>query len=174
MRRRLNIRSFLSFLSIIGKHEDEFKNLYNYGNELMKAMPCTTVKIQTEPAENGVDGRRFKRFYVCLGPLKAGFLSGCRPLLGLDGCHLKGPYHGILLTAVATDPNEGMYPVAWAQVEAENNSSWEWFLSILKDDLHIENDEIYTFICDRQKVSLLICFSYNLFALLCNLFVVFF
>ncbi|XP_017250910.1 uncharacterized protein LOC108221551 [Daucus carota subsp. sativus] len=117
----------------------------------MKAMPCTTVKIQTEPAENGVDGRRFKRFYVCLGPLKAGFLSGCRPLLGLDGCHLKGPYHGILLTAVATDPNEGMYPVAWAQVEAENNSSWEWFLSILKDDLHIENDEIYTFICDRQK-----------------------
>lgn len=33
------------------------------------------------------------------------------PLLGLDGCHLKGPYGGQLLAAVGTDANDGMYPV---------------------------------------------------------------
>lgn len=89
----------------------------------MKSMSDTTVKLMTEPAEPGMDGRRFKRFYVCVGPLKAGFMSGCRPLLGLDGCHLKGPCKGILLTVVGTYPNERKHPIGWAQVEAENNFS---------------------------------------------------
>ncbi|XP_074378346.1 uncharacterized protein LOC141719881 [Apium graveolens] len=140
--------------NIKGKHEEEFGKLYNYGNELKKAMPTSTIKLMTEPAEFGVEGRRFKRFYVCLGPLKAGFMDGCRRLLGLNGCHLKGPFGGILLSAVATNPNDEMYPVAWAQVEAKNNSSWDWFLSLLKDDLRIHNTGSYTFISDRQKVLL--------------------
>ncbi|XP_017256606.1 uncharacterized protein LOC108226176 [Daucus carota subsp. sativus] len=44
-----------------------------------------------------------------------------------------------------------MYPICWAQVEAENNDSWEWFIRLLKEDLHMENPGSYTFICDRQK-----------------------
>lgn len=99
-----------------------------------------------------MQGRRFKRLYCCLGPLKDGFRSGCKPLLGLDGCHLRGAFRGILLNAVAIDPNDGMYPVAWAQVEAENNQSWDWFLGLLKDDLGIVNDAAFTFISDKQKV----------------------
>ena len=141
--------------NIIGKHEEEFKMLHQYANEVKKVMPTSTIKLMTEPAEQGIEGRRFKRFYVCLGPLKEGFKDGCRPLIGLDGCHLKGPFGGILLTAVGTDPNEGMYPIAWAQVEAENSSSWDWFLGLLKDDLGIENTGTYTFISDRQKVCTL-------------------
>ena len=94
---------------------------------------------------------RFKRFNVCLAPLKEGFLDGCRPVISLDGCHLKGPLGGILLTAVGIDPNDGMYPIAWAQVEAENNDSWEWFIRLLMDDLNMENSGSYTSICDRQR-----------------------
>lgn len=113
-------------------------------------MPTSTVKVMTE---HEADATRFKRLYVCLGPLKEGFIHYCRPLIGLDGCHLKGPYGGILLTAVATDPNDGIFPLAWAWVEAENNDSWEWFISLLKADLRIENSGAYTFISDRQKVN---------------------
>lgn len=88
-------------------------------------MLTSTIKVMTEIAEvQGVATQRFKRFYVCLGPLKEGFIDGCRPIIGLDWCHLKGPFGGILLTAVETDPNDGMYPIAWTQVEAENNDSW--------------------------------------------------
>ncbi|XP_074337085.1 uncharacterized protein LOC141674263 [Apium graveolens] len=50
--------------------------------------------------------KRFKRMYICLGPLKMGFINGCRPLFGLDGCHLKDPYGGYFLAAVATDAND--------------------------------------------------------------------
>ncbi|TXG56945.1 hypothetical protein EZV62_018258 [Acer yangbiense] len=48
---------------------------------------------------------------ACLKHLRAyaimrkGFLEGCRPFLGLDGCHLKGPYEGILLSTIALDAN---------------------------------------------------------------------
>lgn len=72
-------------------------------------------------------------------------------MIGLDGYHLKGPLGKILLTVVGTDPNDGMYPITWAQVEAENNDSWEWFVKLLKCDLRMENDGSYTFICDRHK-----------------------
>lgn len=78
--------------------------------------------------------------YTCLGPLKEGFLDGCRPVFCLDGTHLKGALDGILLTAIGTDPNDGMYPFARVQVEAENDDSWDWFIGLLKSDLHMENE----------------------------------
>lgn len=135
--------------NIIGNHEAEYGQLFAYGNEVRRQMPTSTVKIMSEAAEPGQEGRRFKRFYVCLGPLKEGFLDGCRPIIKLDGCHLRGPLGGILLKAVATDPNDGMYPLAWAQVEAENNDSWGWFIGLLKDDLRMSNAATYTFISER-------------------------
>ncbi|KAL8157247.1 hypothetical protein AgCh_002087 [Apium graveolens] len=136
---------------VSGKQEEEFGKVYDYGNEILKVMPNSTVNIMTEPSEFEVGGMRFKRMYVFLGPLKEGFLHGCRPIIGLDDCHLKTLFGGILLTAVTTDPNDGIYPLAWAQVEAENNGSWDWFLELLKNDLRIENTGAITFICDKQK-----------------------
>lgn len=78
--------------NILGKHEEEFGKLNLYANELRREMPSSTIKLMTDPPEPGTDQRRFKRLYVCLGPLKEGFRDGCRPLLGLYGCHLRGPF----------------------------------------------------------------------------------
>lgn len=137
---------------INGRHVDQYGKVWEYGNELLKVMPDSTIQVMTEDQEFENGRKRFKRFYTCFGPLKRGFRSGCRPLVGLDGCHLKGPYGGQLLAAVGTDANDGMYPIAWAVVEAENTESWSWFLINLKSDLGIENDGAFTFISDRQKV----------------------
>lgn len=90
--------------NIKGKHEAEFAKLYNHGNEILRIMRTATVKIMTEAAGLGMDGRRFKRFYMCLGPLREGFIDACRSLIGLNGCYLKGACGGILPTA-ATDPD---------------------------------------------------------------------
>ncbi|KAL0427725.1 UNVERIFIED_CONTAM: hypothetical protein Slati_2947300 [Sesamum latifolium] len=83
--------------------------------------------------------------------LRRGFLSGCRPVIGVDGCHLKGPYGGVLLTAVPIDPNNNLYPLAYVVVAGETRESWQWFLELLKGDLHIVRDDTYTFISDKQK-----------------------
>lgn len=99
-----------------------------------------------------LEALRFNRMYICLGPIKKGFMEGCRPLVGFDGCHLKGPFGGQLLSAVGIDPNEGMYPIAWAIVQAENYDNWLWFMNLLKGDINIVNDRMWTFISDKQKV----------------------
>jgi hypothetical protein len=88
---------------------------------------------------------------------KRGFLAGCRPIIFIDGCHLKTKFGGILLTAIGIDPNDCIFPVAFAIVEVENTSSWKWFLTALKQDLGIINTAPWTIMSDKQKVSFKIC-----------------
>ena len=59
-----------------------------------------------------------------LGAMKKGFIHHYRPLVGVDGCHLKGPHGGILLIAVVIDVNNQIYPLAYALVEKETESFW--------------------------------------------------
>nr|KAJ0224071.1 hypothetical protein LSAT_V11C200087730 [Lactuca sativa] len=95
--------------------------------------------------------RKFRRIYVCLGPLKKGFKAGLREFLGLDGAFMKGPFPGQILSAVGVDSNNGTYPLAYAVVESENTSSWKWFLQCLAEDLELYSNSNFTFISDRQK-----------------------
>ncbi|KAK9911852.1 hypothetical protein M0R45_035737 [Rubus argutus] len=95
--------------------------------------------------------RRFHRMYVCLAACKEGWIKGCRPVIGLDGCHIKGPHPGQLLCAVGIDANNGMFPIAYAIAEVENTDTWRWFLQYLIMDLQMERDRSYTFITDKQK-----------------------
>lgn len=84
--------------------------------------------------------------------MKEGFKQGCRRIIGLDGCSLKGPTQGQLLAAVSKDPNNQMYPIAWAVVEIENNRTWKWFNELLKEDLELQDGDGLVVVCDMQKV----------------------
>ncbi|KAK8695947.1 hypothetical protein V6N13_001089 [Hibiscus sabdariffa] len=111
-----------------------------------------------------LDEGRFERLYLCMQAMKDGFKAGCRPIIGLDGCHLKGYYQGYLLVAVGIDADDSIYPIVFAVVESENQSSWNWFLEILGNDLEINNSNSFTFMTDRQKglmVDVLELFPYS-------------
>ncbi|KAK9912564.1 hypothetical protein M0R45_036426 [Rubus argutus] len=56
-----------------------------------------------------------------------------------------------ILTAVGVDANNGMYPIAFAIAEVENQEIWTWFLEYLIGDLKTVNDRSYAFITDKQK-----------------------
>ncbi|KAJ9566147.1 hypothetical protein OSB04_002113 [Centaurea solstitialis] len=104
-----------------GDYAQQYGLLRRYLLEVKRTNPDTTVKIDVEPPiDPSSPTRQFKRVYICLGPLKQGFKACQRDLLGLDGCFMKGPYPGHILTAVGVDPNHGTYPLAYAVVEAEN------------------------------------------------------
>ncbi|KAI3809479.1 hypothetical protein L1987_25455 [Smallanthus sonchifolius] len=135
-----------------GDYNSQYGILRDYVCELWNTNPGTTVKIEVEPSTDpSSNTRRFKRIYVCLGSLKQGFKKIGRDLLGLDGAFMKGPFPGQILTAVGIDPNNGIYPLSYAIVEAENLSSWTWFLNCLGDDLELDANSNFTFISDRQK-----------------------
>ena len=57
---------------------------------------------------------KFKRMYVRFNAQKVGFLGGCRPFIGLNGCHVKHKFGGQILSATAKDANENIFPVAMA------------------------------------------------------------
>ncbi|KAM6564850.1 hypothetical protein CsatB_009362 [Cannabis sativa] len=69
----------------------------------------------------------------------------------LDGCFLKGYCKGVLLAAIGVDGGNSIFPVAYAVVEKETTSSWEWFLTLLKDDLAPRDTRTLTMMSDRQK-----------------------
>ncbi|CAN1177552.1 hypothetical protein LINPERHAP2_LOCUS33158 [Linum perenne] len=50
---------------------------------------------------------------------------------------LRGLCKGGLLTAIARDANDQIYPIAWCVVEVESKISWDWFLEQLGTDLNI-------------------------------------
>ncbi|KAL2248474.1 UNVERIFIED_CONTAM: hypothetical protein Sindi_2699700 [Sesamum indicum] len=131
-----------------GSPEYQFTKLWDYAKELRKTNPGSTVILGIND-ENGQN--RFEKFYVCFSASKQGFLGGCRLVICVDVCHLKGPHKGILLTAVGLDPNNNLYPIAYAVVQRESTDTWEWFLTMLKQDVCIQRDSEYTFISDKQK-----------------------
>ncbi|XP_022019139.1 uncharacterized protein LOC110919170 [Helianthus annuus] len=105
-----------------------------------------------EPCWNpGSPTRQFRRIYVCFASMMGGFKMIGRPLLGVDGCFMKVPIPGQILSAVGIDGNNSIYPVCYALVEAETTQSWKWFLQLLRDDLRCTADSYFTFISDRQK-----------------------
>ncbi|GJU40584.1 mutator type transposase [Tanacetum coccineum] len=142
----------MAYERVVGSYSQQNAQLRDYCMELKEKNPNTTVKIEVEPLEDpDSEERKFKRIYICLGPLKDGFKAGGRDFLGLDGCFLSGPYPGQILTAVGVDPNNGIYPLAYAVVESESKDSWKWFLDCLGDDLELFRNSNFTFISDRQK-----------------------
>ncbi|KAK8707832.1 hypothetical protein V6N13_058884 [Hibiscus sabdariffa] len=69
---------------------------------------------------------------------KNGYKSSSRPIISIDGCHLKGYFEGTFLAAVGVEANDNIYPIAYAVVETESQSSWDWFMSLLAVDLRLK------------------------------------
>lgn len=137
--------------------KEQYARVQEYATELRRVDPDTTVEIKCD-FNNPDKAPVFKRMYICLGALKMGFRSGCRPILGVDGCHLKSAYGGQLLAAVGLDANNTTYVVAYAMVEQESKDSWLWFLRLLQKDLNITGEgNGFTFISDKQKGLLPAC-----------------
>ena len=78
---------------------------------------------------------KFKRMHIRYNAQKVGFLGGRRPIISLDGCHLKERFGGQILAATTRDANDKIFLVAFALVEQENKDSWVWFLQQFSDGI---------------------------------------
>ena len=130
-------------------HDDEIKqydSLWDYAKEVRRSNPGSSLYLN-------LAGNLFSTCFMALDACKRGFLAGCRPIICLDGCHIKTKFGGQLLTAVGMDPNDCIFSIAMAVVEVESFVSWQWFLETLKAELGIINTYPWTIMTDKQKVN---------------------
>lgn len=135
---------------IEGSLEAHYAKIRSYGAELLRANPGSTVKLDVDIMPDSTI--HFSKIYVCLKGVKDGWVEGCRRVIGIDGCFLKGICRGELLSAVGRDANNQMYPLAWAVVAVENKETWKWFLDLLLDDIEMGDGRGLTLISDGHKV----------------------
>ncbi|KAI5388074.1 hypothetical protein KIW84_073964 [Lathyrus oleraceus] len=140
---------------IEGDAYKEYANLWRYAAELKRVNFGNTMKINVD-RPNPLIQLRFGSFYFYFDGCKKGFINGCRPFVGVGGCHLETKYDGHLLIDVGRDPNDQYFPLTFGVVETETKDNWRWFLQMLME--YVGQDNKYIFISDQQK-GLVIAFE---------------
>ncbi|KAL0362188.1 UNVERIFIED_CONTAM: hypothetical protein Scaly_1174000 [Sesamum calycinum] len=132
--------------AIRGSDALQYDKLWDYCETVRKCNPGS--KLILRKLENS-DPPVFDRMYFSLWALKKGFLEGCRPIIGLDGCFLKTCYGGQLLVAVGRDGNDNMFPIAMAVVQVENRETWSWQKGLIEALKELVPDSEHRF-CTRH------------------------
>ncbi|KAK4283970.1 hypothetical protein QN277_000865 [Acacia crassicarpa] len=135
--------------SIEGSEKEQYWKIREYLSKLPRSNPGSTCGLQVLPQPVPQAPPVFNRMYICLDACIKGFKAGCRPLIGLDGCFLKGYYGRQLLSAVGEDANKQFYVIAYVVVDSETKDNWKWFLTLLEEDLGDHAVYGWNFISDQ-------------------------
>jgi hypothetical protein len=152
---------------VLGDHKKQYFRIRDYLQTVIDKNPgsrciVTTVtgptEEETEAMKQGHNADisyepRFHGLFFCVNAARLGFLEGCRPFIGLDGCFIKLTTGAQILAATGRDGNNNMYQIAWAVVAKEDTENWVWFLEQLKEALGGDEGQFgrYTIMLDRQK-----------------------
>ncbi|KAK9288824.1 hypothetical protein L1049_017289 [Liquidambar formosana] len=112
--------------AIHGSMEDSFNKIPWLCSKIMETNPGSYVEWLT-----GEDCR-FQRLFISFYAQILGFKKACRPLLMIDGTFGKDHYKTTILSAIAIDGNDQMFPFAFGVVLGETKRNWLWFLMNLR------------------------------------------
>ncbi|XP_052207358.1 uncharacterized protein LOC127811488 isoform X2 [Diospyros lotus] len=126
-----------------GSHKEAYNQLPYFCEKIKETNPGSVATFATK------EDSSFNRLFVSFHASISGFQQGCRPLLFLDSTTLYSKYQGTLLAATAIDGDDGVFPLAFAVVDAESDDNWHWFLLELKSA--VSTSQPITFVADFQK-----------------------
>uniref|UniRef100_A0A2N9F9I0 CCHC-type domain-containing protein n=1 Tax=Fagus sylvatica TaxID=28930 RepID=A0A2N9F9I0_FAGSY len=98
--------------NIYGDWGESYQLLPKFMKALIDSNPGTKVEWETYWSAD-VGSAIFESVFWAFGPSIQGFVH-CRPVISIDAIHLYGKYEGKLMIAMATDANNGIYPLAFA------------------------------------------------------------
>ena len=101
---------------ITGDEQLQYGKFRDYAKMIRLNGKGSRVIFQTKMEDENAQPK-FKRMYIRYNAQKVGFLGGWRPIIGLDGCHINGRFRGQILSTIARDANDNIFPVAFAVVE---------------------------------------------------------
>ncbi|XP_070055134.1 protein FAR1-RELATED SEQUENCE 4-like [Nicotiana tomentosiformis] len=134
---------------IRGTPEENYELLSSYLYMMKSKNPgtYTNIKIDDNNSEKAKDMGFFYMFYA-YGSSIAGW-NHCRRVIAVDTIFLKSKYCGILIISVSKDANNQIFPLAFGIAESENNNSYEWYFSELRNA--IGNRDNLIFLSDMHQ-----------------------
>ena len=100
-----------------GNPAESYNLLPKYSHVLTKANEGTVTHLQRDGDDN------FLYYFVTLGSSIKGFTQYIRPVIAVDGTHLKGLYRGSMFVATCLNGNNQLYPLAIGVMDSENNAA---------------------------------------------------
>ncbi|KAL3377459.1 hypothetical protein AABB24_003728 [Solanum stoloniferum] len=125
-----------------GTHEHGYGVIDAYSHMLRTSNPGSKTALKID--ENG----RFKYFFVAYGAWILGFIQ-MRKVIAVDGTFLRSKYGGVLLSAVAQDTENHIFPVAFCVVDSECDASYRYFFEQLRS-FELDTPEL-CIISDRHQ-----------------------
>ncbi|XP_062119198.1 uncharacterized protein LOC133832941 [Humulus lupulus] len=109
-----------------GNQDDSYQKLPIYLHTLKVSNPGTITHLVTDNKDH------FKYMYLAFANSIKGW-KHCRPVIVIDGTYLKTSFGGTLVTASTMDANSNIFPLVFGIGDSENDSSWLWFFTKLKE-----------------------------------------
>ncbi|XP_077219697.1 uncharacterized protein LOC143853882 [Tasmannia lanceolata] len=102
-----------------GNAKASYRILPAYAQEMERCNSGTIMRVyRSRELWRGGD-HTFGPLFWSFGSSIRAFSRTIRPLILIDGTHLRGKYKGILLAASAVDCDSGLFSLAYAVVENE-------------------------------------------------------
>ncbi|KAL2928060.1 hypothetical protein RDABS01_006451 [Bienertia sinuspersici] len=141
-----------ALIEIHGGYDDSYAFLPGYCEMIRRTNPGSDASCVWNPETHVDRPLAFVTIFISFKPCLDGLRDGIRGFIGVDGTHLKGNYGGVLLSAVALDGNNELFPFAWGIVSNEDSETWGFFVHHLRDLLRFTGrGDDWCIISDRQK-----------------------
>ncbi|MQM23882.1 hypothetical protein Taro_056952 [Colocasia esculenta] len=122
--------------SLYGDFRTSYHMLNWYNERALQSNPESILSLEVDP-----ETQRFKRFFICFEAFAYEFEVGCRPMLFLDGTHIKQHrVQGVILTASALNGNNELFTVAYSIADLETYDNWA-----------LLSDRRIAFLSDRER-----------------------
>ncbi|XP_060216437.1 uncharacterized protein LOC132643918 [Lycium barbarum] len=108
-----------------GEPTESYKKLPGYVYILDKTYPGSHVRMHKSQQNE------FLYLFIALKAFIKGF-ECCRPIVVVDGSHLKTTYNGTFVSASTLDGAGNILPLAYGVIDSENDKSWTWFFEQFK------------------------------------------
>ncbi|XP_019236684.1 PREDICTED: uncharacterized protein LOC109216913 [Nicotiana attenuata] len=125
-----------------GEPADSYKKLPGYLYTMDMTYPGSHIRMLKSPKNE------FMYVYISLYAFIRGF-DHCRPIVVVDGSHLKSYYTGTFVSASTLDGAGHILPLAYGVIDSENDAAWTWFFEQFKIAYGVR--ENMCIISDRNK-----------------------
>ncbi|XP_050211806.1 uncharacterized protein LOC126661964 [Mercurialis annua] len=127
----------VSYMKAYRSREKTFEMIRGNPSESYKFLPILLQMLGTTNPGSTIDiqvteDHYFLYVFTALNSSIKGW-QHCRPVMIVDGTFLKAAYGGTLLVATAQDAAGILFPLAFCIVDSENDKSWEYFFSQIRN-----------------------------------------